>query len=494
MINPNLIFAVIFFPILLGTIIVLAPIKSRKLMLALSLATTIITAVFAWILILYPPKDAVVLFEFVSKYTISFKVDGLSRVFAGLISFLWPFAVLYSFEYMEHEANENTLKEKTFFGGYVITYGVTLAIAFADNMLAMYCFYEMLTLVTVPLVLFTLSDEAIKATRMYVVYSLGGAAFGFISLIFLMNYGNSLTFALGGVLSGNGLDGRDNVLRLIYVLAFFGFGVKAAVFPVCSWLPKAGVAPTPVTALLHAVAVVKSGAFAIIRLTFYAYGVDLLKGTFAQYIPMGAALFTIVYGCSMAVKERHIKRRLAYSTISNLSYVLFGVTLMTPLGMTGAMTHMVFHGVMKIAAFFCAGAIIVKAEKHYVYELDGLAKRMPWTFVIFTISSLAIMGVPGLCGFISKWTLAKAAVENGGIAGYLGVGAILISALLTAIYMMQMLLRAYYPLEKPVETEKCDPSFRMLIPLGVFTVAMIVLGLFSDPLIKFFENVAGGII
>lgn len=494
MIDSHFIFAVIFFPILMGTILVLAPIKSRKLMLTVSLITTVITAAFAWGLILNPPEGSVVLFEFVNKYTISFKVDGLSRVFAGLISSLWPFAVLYSFEYMEHEANENTLKEKTFFGGYVITYGVTLGIAFADNMLAMYCFYEMLTLVTVPLVLFTLTKDAIKATRSYVVYSLGGAAFGFISLIFLMAYGDSLTFTLGGVLAGNNLGGREDILRFIYVLAFFGFGVKAAVFPVCSWLPKAGVAPTPVTALLHAVAVVKSGAFAIIRLTYYAYGVELLKGTFAQFVPMGAALFTIVYGCSMAVKERHIKRRLAYSTISNLSYVLFGVTLMTPLGMTGAMTHMVFHGVMKIAAFFCAGAVIVKAGKTYVYELEGLAKRMPKTFFIFTVSSLAIMGVPGLCGFISKWTLAKAAVERGGVAGYLGVGAILVSAILTAIYMLQMLLRAYYPVENIEETEKCDPSFRMLIPLSVFTIAMVVLGLFSDPLVKFFENVAGGII
>lgn len=491
--NAYLIFVAIFLPIFGGLLLVLTPIKSRKLMLALAEAVTLVTAVLAWLLIINPPAEAVVLFRFVEKYTISFEIDGMSRVFGGLISTLWPLAVLYSFEYMEHEVNENTLREKTFFGGYVITYGVTLAIAFAENMLAMYVFYEMLTLVTIPLILFSLSKEAIRATRKYIYYSLGGAAFAFIGLIFLMFYGNTLDFVLGGVLFGADLQGRDNILRLIYVFAFFGFGVKAAVFPLNGWLPKAGVAPTPVTALLHAVAVVKSGAFAIIRLTYYSFGTEFLRGTWAQYVTIGFAIFTIIYGCSMAVKERHIKRRLAYSTISNLSYVLFGALIMTPLGMTGAMTHMVFHGVMKIASFFCAGAVITKAGKHYVYELEGIGKRMPKTFFVFTVSALALMGVPGLCGFVSKWQLAKAAVYDGGILGIIGIAALLISAILTAIYMLQIILRAYYPVEDQC-VEKCDPSWRMLIPLYIFTIGIVVLGLFSSPLIEFFEKVAGGLV
>ncbi|MBR5897812.1 MAG: proton-conducting membrane transporter, partial [Lachnospiraceae bacterium] len=417
---------------------------------------------------------------------------GLSRVFCALISWLWPLATLYATEYMEHEASEKTLKEKTFFGMYVITFGVTMGIAFAENMLAMYVFYEMLTLVTIPLILFTMSDAAIAATRKYIVYSLGGAAFAFISLIFLMAYGDEFVFKLGGVIHGTP-DGRDEVLRLIYVFAFFGFGVKAAVWPVNSWLPQAGVAPTPVTALLHAVAVVKSGAFAIIRLTYYSFGTDFLRGSWAQHLTMGFAIFTIVYGCSMAVKERHIKRRLAYSTISNLSYILFGATLMTPLGMVGAMTHMVFHGVMKISSFLCAGAVICKAHKNYVYELEGMAKRMPKTFFIFTISAFALMGVPGICGFFSKWQLASAGISSGTIMGYVGVGAILVSALLTAIYMMQMVLRAYFPVEETTG-EKCDLSWQMLVPLVIFVTACVLMGVFNAPIIAFFEKVAGGLI
>jgi multicomponent Na+:H+ antiporter subunit D len=491
--NANWIFFAIFFPIFAGALLILSPVKARRTMLIIAVGITVITSAVAWMLIVNPPETGVVLFKFVDKYTVSFKIDGLSRVFGALISSLWPLATLYATEYMAHEASEKTLKEKTFFGTYVITFGVTMGIAFADNMLAMYVFYEMLTLVTIPLILFTLSDAAIAATRKYIVFSLGGAAFAFISLIFLMAYGESFAFKLGGVIHGGIPGGRDIVLRLVYVFAFFGFGVKAAVWPVNSWLPQAGVAPTPVTALLHAVAVVKSGAFAIIRLTYYCFGTEFLKGSLAQYITMSFAIFTIVYGCSMAVKERHIKRRLAYSTISNLSYILFGATLMTPLGMVGAMTHMVFHGVMKICSFFCAGAVITKAHKNYVYELEGMAKRMPKTFIIFTVSALSLMGVPGLCGFFSKWQLASAAVSSGTVLGYVGLGAILISALLTAIYMLQMVLRAYFPVEE-TSGEKCDPSWQMLVPLVLFVIACVLLGVFEAPVVAFFEKVAGGMI
>ena len=190
----------------------------------------------------------------------------------------------------------------------------------------MYFFYELLTLVTVPLVMHTLTREAILASRKYLYYSLGGAAFAFIGLIFVIIYGTTTDFVPGGVLDLAKIGGRTNVLLLIYVIAFMGFGVKAAICPFNSWLPDAGVAPTPV---LHAVAVVKSGAFAIIRLTFYSFGTEFLKGTWAQDVVMAIVMFTIVYGCSRAIKETHIKRRLAYSTVSNLSYILFGVTIMT---------------------------------------------------------------------------------------------------------------------------------------------------------------------
>ena len=412
-------------------------------------------------------------------------------VFGGLVSALWPLATLYAFEYMTKEEHE-----KVFFMFYTMTYSVTLGISFSANLLTMYFFYELLTLVTVPLVMHTLTREAILASRKYLYYSLGGAAFAFIGLIFIIIYGNTTDFVLGGVLDPEKIGARTNVLLLIYVIAFMGFGVKAAISPFNSWLPDAGVAPTPVTALLHAVAVVKSGAFAIIRLTFYSFGTDFLRGTWAQDVVMAIVMFTIVYGCSRAIKETHIKRRLAYSTISNLSYILFGVTVMTPTGMIGALTHLIFHAVIKIAAFFCAGAIMHQTGRQYVHELDGMGCKMPCVFGVFTVSALALMGVPGLAGFISKWNLASAAVESGNGLAYGGIVCLLVSALLTAIYMFTIVIRAFFPGRNfeisSLEGIK-DPNWKMLVPLFIFTAFIIFFGLYSGPVTRFLTDVAGGV-
>lgn len=502
----------ILLPIIGGCGVFFLPFKKRSVMCIYTETVTVLTSVLSFFVLFNRPADVLHLVTFAGKFDIAFGFDGLGTVFAGLISFLWPLAALYAFDYMKHEANERSCKESTFFGFYTITFGVTLGIASATNLITMYIFYELLTLVTVPLIIFSLSREATLATRTYLYYSLGGAAFGFITLIFLSNYGNTLDFKLGGILnydsvsqmvtvasgtvSGAAESASATLIRIIYLFGFFGFGVKAAICPLGAWLPKAGVAPTPVTALLHAVAVVKAGAFAILRITYYSFGTDILKGSFAQYIPMVVAVFTIVYGCSQAVRERHFKRRLAYSTISNLSYILFGCLIMSPLGMVGAMSHMLFHGVMKICSFFCAGAVICITGKEYVYELDGLGRKMPKTFAAFTVSSLALMGVPGLCGFISKWNLAYAATASGNVFAYVGVGALLISALLTAIYMLQVVIRAYFP-EKGFNFNTLenyhDPGWKMLLPFGVFIVVMFAFGLFSQPIIDLLTKISLGL-
>lgn len=484
----------VFFPILAGCLIFLFPKTKRKAMCIFTEVVTILTSILSFLLLFNRPDSPFMLIDFVGKFDVIFGFDGMGSIFAGLISFLWPLATLYAFDYMKHEAGERSCKESTFFGFYTMTFGVTLGIAGASNLLTMYVFYELLTLVTVPLIIFSLKREAVLATRTYLYYSLGGAAFGFVTLVFLANYGETLMFTLGGVL-GEGAAGHENLLRLIYIFGFFGFGVKAAIFPLCGWLPKAGVAPTPVTALLHAVAVVKSGAFAILRITYYSFGTDLLKGSFAQFVPMIFVIFTIVYGCSQAVRERHFKRRLAYSTVSNLSYILFGCLIMSPAGLVGALAHMVFHGIMKICGFFGAGAVIAYTHKEYVYELDGLGRRMPITFIAFTASSLALMGVPGLAGFISKWNLATAAVESGDWLAYIGIGALLISALLTAIYMLQVVIRAYFPAQgfDPASVSKYhDPNWKMLVPFVIFIILMLYFGLFSGNFISLLQNVASG--
>lgn len=486
-----MIILVILIPIIAGALVPMLSFKKRCHMEVFLESAVILNSILVWYLLLHHSDSTFLLAHFTGDLSICFKVDGMSMVFAGLVSALWPFATLYAFEYMTKEEHE-----KIFFLFYTMTYGITLGIALSANLLTMYFFYELLTLVTVPLVMHTLTREAILASRKYLYYSLGGAAFAFIGLIMIIIYGTTTDFILGGVLDLTKIGGRTNVLLFVYVMAFLGFGVKAAVFPFNSWLPQAGVAPTPVTALLHAVAVVKSGAFAIIRLTYYSFGVDFLKGTWAQTTVMLVVMFTIVYGCSRAVKETHLKRRLAYSTISNLSYILFGVTIMTPLGLVGALTHLIFHAVIKICSFFCAGAIIHQTEKQYVHELDGMGYRMPCVFGIFTVSALALMGVPGLAGFISKWNLASAAVESGNPVAYFGIACLLISALLTAIYMLTIVVRAFFPgkdFDDSSIKEFKDPNWKMLLPLFVFVFFIIAFGLYSQPLTDFFRDVAAGL-
>lgn len=447
--------------------------------------------------------ERLVLFRLYGALEIMFRLDGMGSVFSGLVACLWPLAVLYSFEYMRHEE-----RRTTFFSYYLMTYGVTVGVAFAGNLMTLYLFYELLTLVTFPLVLHPMTKEAARASRTYLYYSIGGAAFAFIGLIFVLNYsatGNT-EFIPGGILNLAAIGSKRNVLLFVYLLAFFGFGVKAAICPFHGWLPKAAVAPTPVTALLHAVAVVKSGAFAILRLTYFSFGISFLKGSWAHVIVMAAAMVTIILGSTMAVKEIHWKRRLAYSTISNLSYILLGASMMSPLGLVAALSHMVFHGVMKICSFFCAGAVMHQSGKTYVYELDGIGKRMPVTFGCLTVASLSLIGIPLFAGFVSKWNIAAAAFDCGsyltGVGAawswvpYAGAGVLLYSAFMTAVYMLTVLVRAYFPKEgtdeKALEGVR-DPGFRMMVPLVIFALLILFLGLYSGPLMDYLTVIGGGV-
>lgn len=486
--NKILILLPIVYPLIAGAILPLFKFKKRRSRNIYVETVTILNTVFVWLAMLRSSDGMFRVLNLAGDLEITFHTDGLGMVFAGLVSILWPLATLYAFEYMEHLGKENT-----FFAFYTMTYGVTIGIAFAANLMTLYMFYEMLTLVTLPLVMAGMSREAVMAGRKYILYSMGGAAFAFIGFIFIYTFGLTMNFVPGGVLLSAGAVGRERILRAVYVLAVLGFGVKAAIFPFHGWLPSASIAPTPVTALLHAVAVVKAGAFAIIRITYYSFGTDFLKGTPAQYIVMGFAVATILYGSIRAVKEPHFKRRLAYSTVSNLSYIVFGASLMTPMGLTAALSHMIYHAVIKIALFFCAGAVLCKTHREYVRELDGLGRSMPVTFATFTLGSLALIGVPPLPGFISKWNLCTAAVAEGSRLAYIGMSALLVSALLTAVYMLTVVLKAYFPKDdfdyKSLQGIK-DPTWQMCLPFAVFMLMMLALSFTAPQLMGVFDRIA----
>ena len=487
----TLILVTILTPLLAGAALPLIRFQSRRARSWYVEAVTLLTSVLAGCLIVLKPQGT--LLRMTETFSLAFRVDGLSMMFTGLIAFLWPLATLYAFEYMRHEEREDS-----FFCFYTISYGVTLAISMAANLFTLYVFYECLTLATLPLVTHKKDTKSIHAGRKYLYYSISGAALAFIGMIFLTFYGSGGNFQLGGTLDPGKAAGNETLLLCVFVLAFIGFSVKAAMFPMYAWLPAASVAPTPVTALLHAVAVVNAGAYAVIRLIYYGFGASFAYGTWAQTVVLGLAAFTVVFGSVMAVKEQHFKRRLAYSTVSNLSYILLGAALMTPLGMVGSMTHLVFHGLMKITLFYCAGAVLVKTGQEYVQNLRGFGKVMPFTFAVFTVASLALIGVPPLCGFLSKWNLLTAAAGTGLPMGTAAVWALIISAVLTAVYLMTVVINAYFlPVNKELkhlESQSHDPSWQMKLPLAVITLMVVAFGFLGTPFVNWLSQIAQGLI
>ncbi len=493
--NLYLILVPILLPVIVGVYMFFVPIADTKKRNIFVEAVVVLNSAITLYLLTHAPEGTLKLFSLGDKLPMTLRIDGLATFFAAIVACLWPLATLYAFEYMEHDNRQNT-----FFAVYTITYGVTLGVAFSGNIVTLYLFYEMLTMVTLPLVMHTMTDAARKATRKYLYYMIGGTAFAFIGMVFYALFASSIEFSYGGNLGVSRFANHMDVVYFVYILAFFGFGVKAAVFPFHGWLPEASVAPTPVTALLHAVAVVKSGIFAIMRFTYYCFGAEVLKGSWAEAIAVIFAMITIVYASTMGVREPHFKRRLAYSTVSNLSYILLGLMMMSPAGLLAGMVHMMFHAVMKISGFFCVGAVMHKTGKNYVYELDGLGKRMPVTFTAFLISGLSIAGFPLFAGFVSKWMIASALFDEGSIKGSTGVLVLLYSALMTAIYMLSVVVRAFFPdrefaakKENTKELQKYrDPSYKMLLPLVIFSVMTIIFGIFYQPVIDKLSIVANG--
>ena len=451
-----------------------------------AITATVMVALTAAVTLVSMSGESVTLFRFNDMLKIDFRIDGLSTVFGAMVSFLWPLAVVYATEYMKHEG-----KQKKFFTFYIMTFGVTLAIAFSANMLTLYLCYEMLTFITLPLVMHTTDERSAYAGGKYLVYSVGGASLAFVGMMIVLLNGGSLEFTYGGI----GTLESNTTILFAYLLMFAGFGVKAAIFPLHGWLPGASVAPTTVTALLHAVAVVKAGVFAIMRATYYLFGTQLLAGTWAQDIVMSIAIVTICFGSWMALRSKHFKRRLAYSTVSQLSYILLGVTIMTPAGFAGALSHMVFHALMKIVLFYTAGSVLYMNHKEYIRDIEGYGQKMPKTFFCFTVCSLALIGVPPLAGFFSKFSIATAAAELGSRIGFAGICALMFSALFTAMYLLQIVVLAYLPHKdfdygKLIKVKEAPKA--MTMPVVVITAVMVVLSLLSSPLFSFFELVAKG--
>ena len=453
-------------------------------------AAALLTTAFVWAVLLLCSREPVTIYSFAAGFSVSLFIDGPAALFAGMVSVMWPAVLLYAFSYMKDEKRKDS-----FFAFYIMTYGITLGLAFSANILTLYVFFEMLTLVTIPLVAHEQDHESMRAGRHYATYLIGGASLGFFAMIMVTLYSRSGAFLPGGCLP----EGTDRALMLaVYLFGFFGFGTKAAVFPLYAWLPEASVAPTPVTALLHAVAVVNSGVFAVMRLTYYNFGAAWLSGTWAAHVCVLTAAFSSVFCAAMALKERHFKRRLAYSTASNLSYMLLGLLMMSQDGLKAGMVHMLFHGIIKMGLFLCAGAFMKQSGKAYIYEMDGIGRRMPVTFALYTLGALSLSGVPLFAGFISKWMLLVSGAREGTVYGFTAAAALIISAFLCAMYTLSVSLRVFFPSSKRDlymnDSSVKEADWLMLGPILFFGVFNLLFGVWPAPVLSILENAFRGVV
>lgn len=418
--------------------------------------------------------------EFLDVY---FRIDKLSILFSLLVAILWIFTTFYAMEYMKHEG-----KEKRFFVFFLATLGVTMGIAFSGNLITLYAFYEFLTLSTFPLVIHTDSKEALKSGKKYLIYSFVGATLVLLGMILLFSVTKDTTFNAHGILSALTSDNR-NIYLVSYVAMFLGFGVKAALVPFHSWLPAAMVAPTPVSALLHAVAVVKSGIFAIIRMSYFIFGAEIIKQLHINIFLSILIALSILMGSFLALHQENLKKRLAYSTISQLGYVLLGIVLLNEDAFVGSLLHLINHAVIKIVLFFCVGAIMYTTHKTEISQIRGIGKQMPITMGCFAIAAISLIGIPPTNGFVSKWYLAQGGLTSGKM---IFPAILLFSALLTALYLLPVITEAFF--KKGENTIVKEAPIKMLIPIVMITILVVLLGLFPNMVISFIQKIASEVL
>lgn len=487
-----LILSAIFIPILWGLVLLVKPeFKSRKALLLASGAGLVVAGVLGSAVILGGEQE-VFLLTFGKNMNIFFSVDNVSRLFAVVVTVVWMLAGFYAFEYMKHEK-----EEKRYFGFYLLVFGVLYALVFAGNMVTYYLFYEMMTLLSMPLVLHSKTKEAIMGGLKYLFYSLFGAYMVLFGIYFLNKYALTLNFTAGGALDMQAVAGNEGILLVAAFAMIVGFGVKAGMFPLHAWLPTAHpVAPAPASAVMSGI-IVKMGVLGMLRVVYYLFGADFIRGTWVQSVWLVLSLITVFMGSMLAYREKVMKKRLAYSTVSQISYILFGMALLVPEGLTGSLLHVVFHAVIKSALFLCAGAIIYKTGKTSVDDLKGIGKEMPVTIWCYTFASAALIGIPPASGFISKWHLAIGALDSGiATFSWLGPVVLLVSALLTAGYLLPITVNGFLPgadfdYEK---LEKKEPVKMMVIPIMILAVLAILLGVFPSPLTNFILSIVGTVL
>ena len=492
-----LLLASVAVPLLCGVIMLCAGkrlgTKAQNALFIGSLALGLVLTLSA----LYGASGHIRLWSMTDRIYVELAADPVSKLFGTLMSVMFLIVGIYATDYTAHDTARNR-----FFGCFLMVMGVLNGIYLSTNLVSMYLFYELMTLLSLPLVLHDMTGEAISAGLKYLFYSIAGAFLTLISIFMIYQYAGSYSFTGGGVLDMSKVAGHEQALLIFTFVAVVGFGCKAGLFPLHDWLPTAHpVAPAPASAVLSGI-ITKSGVVAIIRLVFYSIGADFIKGTWVQTAFIVLSLVTVFIGSMMAYLEKGIKKRFAYSTVSQVSYVLFGLASLNPVAACGSLMHIVFHSCIKDDLFLVAGSIIHNTGATRVDELKGIGKRMPLTIGAFTLAALGLVGIPPFAGFISKWYLCSGALDAGiGGLGYAGCAVLLISALLTAGYLFPITIDGFFPgaaddksgagKKNPADSDdkKCDGKAAALIPIIILGLLALLMGVLPRPFINAFTQV-----
>ena len=473
-------------PVLAGVLIKLPKLTKKQQSLG-AVGVLFVSALMALATLLFKDDSPIVIWSITQNVKIALALDGMSRFYVIFVALIWLLVGIYAVEYTEEDENS-----ARFFRYYLISFTALIGLAMSANLVTLYMFYEMMTLATVPLVAHNMDREAVGAAVKYLIYSVFGASCALLGIFFIGAHAQTFDFAAGGLFTQEALGENADTLKIIAFIMIMGFSVKAGMFPMHSWLPTAHpVAPAPASAVLSGV-ITKMGVLGIIRSIFYVFGANFLRGTWVQYTFMILSLITVVMGSMLAYKEKVFKKRLAYSTVSQVSYVLFGLSTMTEIGFIGACLHIVFHSLIKNTLFMSAGAVIHKTGKTHVEDLDGIGKQMPITMTMFTVVALGLIGIPPTGGFISKWNLARGAFATGLSCAWIGPAMLLVSAILTAAYLLSVSIKAFFRGGDLIE--KNDVGLKMLVPMGICAVLSVVLGIIPGWLISFFQAIASTIL
>ncbi len=432
--------------------------------------------------VLLGARPSLRLFEIIPGLPIAFEVEPLGMLFALVASSLWIASAVYSIGYMR---GNNEAHQTRFYVCFALALAAVMGIAFAGNLITLFLFYEALTLITYPLVTHRGDAAARQGGRRYLGILLGTSTVLLLpAMIATWSIAGTLDFTPGGILAGKVSSGGAALLLALYM---FGIG-KAALMPVHRWLPAAMVAPTPVSALLHAVAVVKAGVFTVVKVIVYVFGTTAFGPETFAWLPWVAG-FTIVAASIISLRADNLKRRLAYSTVSQLSYVVLAAALLAPLSIIGAAVHIAAHAFAKITLFFAAGAIYTASHKTDVSQLDGIGRRMPWTMAAFGIGALSMIGLPPTVGFLSKWYMVSGALEAGHWGAVSVIGA---ATLLNAGNYAPIVYRGFFRAPKDGEQEHGEAPGTMVSALVVTGAITVLLFFFGDVPIALATAVIGG--